>query len=182
MSIFWNFVHLWNHIPHRIGTAVMLINFNTWFNKINQSLAKFWNTSWNHYTTRMTLTISAKSFSWDFIFLLNIWVNSAVHGIPEGVFRENFFVREYVSSSLLIVILRNSFLRFVSLIKISSSVKFLVTSVLNGLKFKSFFLTCHTGDLDIPVARDISQEVWWELGSHCNIFLTSSWFLADHFP
>ena len=127
----------------------------------------------------MTLKFSAKSFSCDFICLLNIWVNSAVHSIPKGVYRENFFVREYVSSSLLIVILRNSFLHFVPLIKISSSVKFLVTSVLNGLKFKSFFITCHTGDLDIPVARDVSQEVWWELGSYS--WLSVSSFIAAIF-
>ena len=158
MSSFWNFVHLWNHTPQRIGMVVMLINLNTWFNKINRVLPNF-------ETPAEIITLPewpwslVQSFSCDFIFLLNIWVNSAVHSIPKGVYRKNFFVREYVSSSLLIVILRNSFLGFVPLIKISSSVKFLVTSVLNGLKFKSFFITCHTGDLEIPVARDVSQEV-----------------------
>lgn len=139
----------------------------------------------------MTLKFSAKSFSCDFIFFLNIWVNLAVHSIPKGVYGANFFVREYVSSNLLIAILRNSFLRFVPLIKISSSVKFLVTSVLNGLRFKSFFITCHTGDLDIPVACDVSQEVWWELGSYSWLSVSSFIvaifshifpILADHFP
>ena len=128
----------------------------------------------------MTLKFSAKSFSCDFIFLLNIWVNSAVHSIPKGVYRKNFFVREYVSSSLLIVILRNSFLGFVPLIKISSSVKFLVTSVLNGLKFMSHRRPrnsgcswCLSGGL---------MGAWFillakcQLIYSCNIFLTSSRF------
>ena len=71
---------------------------------------------------------------------------------------EYFFVSEPCFIDHLIEILSKSILPFVNLIRRSNLVKFLVTSYLNDLKLKSYFIVCRKADLDILVVSSISRE------------------------
>lgn len=144
-----------------IGAVVTLINLNSYFNKINWCLAKFWSTSSNHYPNRMKFTFSTKSFLWNFKFLSNILISSAILVIATGVFHRCFFVNEPCFIDVFTVIFCNSLWPYVTVLKISSSVTFLVTSVLNGLKFQWCFIMRCTVDLNSPVASDIPQGIQW---------------------
>ena len=84
MSIFWNFLHLWNHIPQHVRMVVMLITHNLWFSKINWCLTKLWHTNWNCYTGRGILMFSKKSFSKDFRIFFYCISNSGFSENSEG--------------------------------------------------------------------------------------------------
>ena len=87
MSIFWNFLHLWNHIPQHLRMVVMLITHNLWFSKINWCLTKLWHTNWNCYTGRGILMLSKKSFSKDFRIFFYCRVTLAFLRTRKGVYQ-----------------------------------------------------------------------------------------------
>ena len=161
---FFEILCIRNYTRQHMGTVRMLININSWFNKVNLCLAKLRSISWGHYTIRMTWTLSTISFLWGFRFLPNIWVNLGGTRIYCMRFTvNNFFVCEPWFIDLFDCLCAAVFWLLLPFLKSHLWLNFwsfLFWMVLI-LKFKSCLIMPHPVNLDIVVACRFQ----WESGS-----------------
>ena len=145
-----------------------------------QHLAKRWNVNLLKLCTHRLITLP--TWSWSAIQSLLVGFQISFEHLPkfdyslnsEGKLTVNIFSSvNHVSSTFLLTIVRGSLRAFLNLLKISPSIKFLVTSVSNGLRFKLCFIIGWTVDLDIPGVCNISQGVRWKLGSFSWLSISS---------
>ena len=186
---FFEILCIRNYTRQHMGTVRMLININSWFNKVNLCLAKLRSISWGHFTIRMTWTLSTISFLWDFRFLPNIWVNLGGTRIYCMRFTvNNFFVCEPWFIDLFDCLCAAVFwlLTFVTLLKISSLVKFLVIFVLNGLNSQIQIMSYNASSSKpwYSCCLQVSMGVWFILLAKYLLIYSCNFFsiLANHFP